>query len=439
MAKGEAKNTNKLNTAQLQTQNKNYGSFIDQQTARSGTAQERSDRLAGTLEEQYGNLASGNLAGAGYGGGGGGGWALPATYGQAKEIYELFGKTGGIDEEKIRQAGHGTMKEISETGGFDADTKARILRDIQKYRTLGETGGVDAAAQARMRGGGIFDEFARTGGVSEAEARNLRARGNAPISAMYGGMSDEMNRARRIRGGSSAMANAAALKMGRDRSKAAGEAALGTELGISDRVRQGRQWGGEGMASSEGNLQGLLSSNRLAGMGGALGGEMGLADTTAKNRLSGAGMWNQSESGIQEMLQRGKLSGAQGLESVAGAEAANAASNASAGSSNARYNDMLRMEGMEGLFKLRGQTPGEVNMQTGYQLEGIGGQAGAANQTIGQRYGAPGNNKSAWDTATNLLGAGAGIAGGLMTGGVSTGISGLGGAQNLKKLNGAWM
>lgn len=419
MAKGEAKNTNKLNAAQLAKSNTNYDAFNKQQTERSGAAQGRSDELYGDLRAGYGALAGGQLAG--MGGGGGGGWALPGTYGQAKEIYEMFGKTGGIDEEKIRQAGHGTMKEISETGGYDAATKGRVLGDIEAYRKFGQTGGIDEAAQARMRGGGIFDEYARTGGVSDAEARNIRARGNAPIAAMYGAQTADLARQRRIGGGGSAMqAGALGARLSRDRAKAAGETALSSELGISDRVRQGRMWGGEGMAQSEAGLQGQLSANKLAGMGGALGGEMGLADSITKNRLSGAGMWNQSESGIQEMLQRGKLSGAQGLESVAGAEAANAASNASAGAANARYNDSLRLEGLEGLSRLRGQTPGEVNMQTGYQLEGIGGQAGAANTSIGQRYTAPGNNKSAWDTATGLIGAASGIAGGIMTGGAST-------------------
>lgn len=425
MAKGEAKKTNKMLDEQMATQNKAFQGYATQQGQRGEEAYGRSNQLWDELHSGYGALAGGQgLAGAG--GGGGGGWSLPSTYGDLKNFYQGTLQTGAIDENKIRGAGHSTMEEISKSGGFDDATKARIQGDIGNLRTFGQTGGIDAAAQERMRGLGVFDEFSRTGGVSEDERRNLRARGNAPISAMYAGMSEDMNRARRIQGGSSGMANARALAMARDQSRAAADASLNTELGISDRVRSGRQWGAEGASASETQLQGQLGTNRRFGMTGALEGEMGLADTIAKNRLTGAGMWNQSETGIQEMLQRGRFQGASGLENVASAEAAAAASQASASASNARYQDMMRLEGLEGLGRLRGQNPGEVAEYNNNQLAGITGQAGGAGNLINMRYNAPGNNRSAWDTATGLLGAGAGIAGGLMTGGASTALQGAG-------------
>ena len=425
MAKGEAKKTNKMLDEQLATQNKAFQGYAGTQGQRGTEAYGKSNQLWDELHSGYGALAGGNFLPSSSGGGGGG-WALPSTYGDLKNFYNETLKTGAIDENKIRAAGHGTMEEISKSGGFDDATKARILGDINAYRELGKTGGVDAAAQERMRGLGVFDEFARTGGVSDTEQRNLRARGIAPISAMYGAMAEDANRARRIQGGSSGMANARALAMGRERSRQAAETALNTELGISDRIRSGRQWGAEGAATTESGLQGLLSSNRLAGMGGALQGEMGLADTIAKNRLTGAGMWNQSETGIQELLQRGRFQGAGGLENVAAAEAAAAASNASASAANSRYQDAMRLEGLEGLYRLRGQNPGEVAEYNNNELAGITGQAGGAGNLINMRYNAPGNNRSAWDTATGLIGAGAGIAGGLMTGGASTALTGTG-------------
>lgn len=427
MAKGETKKTNKMLDTQMATQNKNFGDFNATQSQRSNDAYGRSNEVYQKLLEGYGGLAGGT---AGLAGGGGGGWALPSTYGDIKAGYTDFTKTGGIDADKIRGAGHSTMEEISKTGGFDPAATGRIQGDIAALRQFGQTGGIDAAAQARMRGGGVFDEFARTGGISDSDARNIRARGNAPISAAFGAGTAEMNRARRISGGSASMGNAAALKMARERSRASAEAALSTELGLSDRIRSGRQFGAEGMASSEGNLQGQLNSNRLAGMSGALGGEMNFGNAVAGNRLQGAGMWNQSEAGIQDMTQRGKLAGLGGLESVAGAEASAAASNASIGSSNARYADAMRLEGLEGLSRLRGQAPGEVGMYDENLLRGIGGQAGAANEGIGMRYQAPGNNRSAWDTATNLLGAGAGLAGAFMTGGATT-AAGAGAARGI--------
>ena len=416
MAKGETKTTNKmLEKEQLKT-NQQFDQFSNVQGARSNEAYGRSNELYGQMAKGYGDMAAGNLlSGTAPGGFGGGGYSLPGTYGEVANSYRNFMGGGGVDEGAMR-AGHGTLSELSGSGGYDAATRERIGGDIAKYRQFAETGGLDEAARARMRGSGVFDEFAKTGGVSAQEAGNIRARGNAPISAMYGAMSEEAARGRRIRGGSGAMSNAMALKAARDQSRAGAEASLNTELGLADRIRGGKQWGAEGSAQSEGALQQLLTGNQLAGLGGASGTEMSMTNAIAGNRLGAATNLGSSEQNIQSILQRGRMFGTSGLEGVAGAEAAAAASGSSASAADARFREGLREEGLRGLYNLRGQAPGEVGMYDENILRSIGGRSGAANEQIGMRYNAQGNNTSPWQQVGQIAGGLAGAAGGLMTG-----------------------
>jgi len=438
MAKGETKKTNQMLEQERTKTNQQFDTFTNAQAGRSNEAYDRSNALYGDISSGYGDMAKGNLVGGGQfplagaggsGGGGAAGYDLSPTYGAVKNSYNDFMTGGGVDAGALRAA-QGNLLEIGGSGGFDPAARERILGDAGMYRDFAKTGGISEPDRARMRGGGVYDEFSRTGGVSAQDAANLRSRGNAPISAMYGGMTEEMNRARRIRGGSSAMGNAQALQMARDRSKASAEAALSTELGITDRTREGRQWGAQGMTQSESALQDLLTRNQLAGIGGAASTESNLWNSIAQNRTGASSAYGNVETGAQGLIQKGKMFGTQGMEGIAGAETSSAASHAAAGASNARaqYEDQmeqlrlregLRSEGLSGLYGLRGQAPGEVGMYDQNILAGIGGRAGLSNDQLGMRYNAQGNNTSPWQTAGNILGAGAGIAGGLMTGGAN--------------------
>jgi hypothetical protein len=416
MAKGETKKTNKMLEAEQKKTNQQFDQFSNVQGARSNEAYGRSNETYQKLLSGYGDMAAGNLlGGAPAGGFGGGGYSLPSTYGEVASSYRNFMGGGGVDENAMR-VGHGTLNELQGTGGYDAESKARIMGDVAKYRDFAQTGGVNEADRARMRGSGVFDEFAKTGGVSAQEAGNLRARGTAPISAMYGGMTEEAARGRRIRGGSGAMSNAYALKAARDQSRAGAEAALNTELGISDRVRSGRQWGAEGAATSEGALQGLVTGNQLAGLQGASSTEMGMNNAIAGTRLGAATNIGASEQNIQGLIQKGRMFGTQGLEGVAGAEAAAASSGSSASAADARFREGLREEGLRGLYNLRGQTPGESPVYDENILRSIGGRGGLVNDQLNMRYNAPGNNTSGWQQAGQIAGGIAGMAGGLMTG-----------------------
>src|SRR6185295_19142397 len=53
--------------------------------------------------------------------------------------------------------------EMANTGGYDTNQRAAIGGDVSNLRNIGLTGSLDAEAMQRMRGNGVYDEFAKTG------------------------------------------------------------------------------------------------------------------------------------------------------------------------------------------------------------------------------------------------------------------------------------
>lgn len=244
------------------------------------------------------------------------------------------------------------------------------------YEEFSKTGGLTSDNINRIRGLGVYDELAKTGGYSDIDRSNIRARGISPISSIYGNLQNDMARRRAVTGGYSPGFGGTASKLARESSIASGRAALDTELGLSDAIRSGR----------------------LAGAGGISSSEQGLADITQRGRLAGL-------SGLESL---GKF-GYGGLTDVAGARQSVAAQNASAGASNAAYNDRMRLAGLSGLESLYGSSPGELS-----RYDAMVGPGGATSRetayNLGQRMENVGPQVSAWDRATGLIGAGASAA-----------------------------
>lgn len=147
--------------------------------------------------------------------------------------------------------------------------------DFSGYETMGKnlfnTGGVDPTGQNRMRGSGVFDEFAKTGGLDEAARANIRSRGTATIPAFYQAIRDKLQNQARIGGGAGPGFTASMSRLGRDQGRAAQEAATNTELGLTNQINEGRRWGAGSMSDAESRLQDLMSSNKRFGLSSALG------------------------------------------------------------------------------------------------------------------------------------------------------------------------
>lgn len=297
---------------------------------------------------------------------------------------QMAGKEGGFDSDRLKRLNEtiSGFNEIGKTGGYDPATLANVRGDIAGLRSIGQSGGFDPAAlsrirgdigsirlmsdnmrvsdatrnninesigrfkdfattgglsaedMSRMRGLGVFDEFANTGGYSSGDISNIRSRSNSVIPSLFSQNREDLGRLNAIQGGGGG-ANAAALaKMARGSSQAIADASRDTELGISDRVRSGRQWGSESLSNAEGRLQNLLSSNKLAGnsgivnassqlsgmeldalarragmVGDAARGEADLESTLTGNRLAGLQASSGQERGLQDSIIANRMRG----------------------------------------------------------------------------------------------------------------------------------
>lgn len=302
-----------------------------------------------------------------------------------------IGETGGISntgQANIRSDIAG-MRGIGQNGGFDDATRARLQGDISRMRGFGETGGFDQArldqingtigqannfAQtgglspddiARMRDSG-YEEFANTGGISGQQRANIRARGTSPITALYAQNKASLDRAQGMSGAPGYAATMA--KMARGTGQAMSEAGLNAELGIMDKVNQGRQFGITGRAAQETQLQNLLSSNKLGGMNlaGNLG--LGLGSAQANNRISATAQAGEADASLANTIAQNRLAG---LGAAAGQEQSlenTLTQNRLAGlgqSTNAEMNlqsdmNQTRLAGLGGITDTTGQAEGMV-------------------------------------------------------------------------------
>lgn len=178
------------------------------------------------------------------------------------------------------------FKGFTDNGGVDQD-KMRVAQPLYQDQ-MGNNQIAD-----NFRANGTYSEFNKTGGVSDADKANLRSRGTSVIPAFYSRLNDENTRQATVQGGYNPGGMAMKARLARDQAAGAQDAARDTELGISDQVRQGREWGATGMTGAEGSLQ--------------------------DERFRAGNALDQSESNIQKTLQAGKMFGASGLAANEGA------------------------------------------------------------------------------------------------------------------------
>ena len=370
MAKGsEKKKTNEmLNTAQGQQQNYTT-SYINQATPERAVARDNANNMYNAMYGGYSNIA--NTGGVtpellsairGHGSGGGGGGSGPSAadlmggYGDVKGQYANFAGGGGVNLAQNNYA-MSQLHGLAGSGGWDPARIKSMDQNIAGLKAMGNaTGGLDANAIARMRGAGVFDEYAKTGGMDAAAQTAYRQRGTAGIPAQYQASMDE---ARRMSGVTGNYNPAAIANMARNSAYDTNRAAIDTEAGLQGQLSQGRQWGAGNIASSEAGLQGLISSNKLAGLQGAGSMEANMLNSIAGNRIGAATGLSAADIGGQELIQKGKMFGTQGLEGIADKEAR--AKQAAAAAGRARASDNLAAEQWLAKF------------QTGNQLAGLGG------------------------------------------------------------------
>lgn len=297
------------------------------------------------------------------GGGGGGGGGEDGRFGEAENSYRNFLNNGGVDQGRF-SAFQGHLMDIAGNGGWSDEARKNVMGDVTNLRDTANS----ADVANRFRGGGVFDEFARTGGYSDADISNIRSRANSVIPAYYDIAKQDAARGARIQGGYGPGQSALFSRMAREQAQGAASTARDTEVGIRDKVNEGRRWGASGMSDAEAALQ----SMRLSALTGASGLESNMVNSIAQNRTSAAGTGGGNEIGMQGLVQKGKMFGTQGLEGMAESAAARGRAAAADAAADARwqaeFNREGRQFGLEGMRSLYGMRPGEVDMYLGYDL-----------------------------------------------------------------------
>jgi len=356
--------------------------------------------------------------GPGGGGGGGGGTSVTPKYGKVSGLYDEFSsKTGGVDAAPIRAAMAG-MRSVAGDGGWSTADRAKQDALIAQMEEMGRTGGLSADDMLRMRGGGIFEDYQKTGGYTDAQLGDIRARANSTLPAFYDQVRQGQNRMASIQGGNPAASAAMAARLAREQAKGMREQTLDTELGLSDRIREGKQWGAEGGAQAEGALQSLRTGNMISGQRGAADTRGGMLNSIAQNRTAASSGWTQGELGLGGLIQEGRQFGTKGLEGIADKQAAAARANAaSRAASNADQTRGLQwlanfesgntMDAGGGMVDLYRAVPGEVNMWNNALLANRGQQGRDVESVAGQRM--QNNPQRDWmSTVGGLVGAAAG-------------------------------
>lgn len=335
--------------------------------------------------------------------------------GQAENLFREFAASGGIDANAARVA-HGTWSEIMNSGGWSQAAKAGVEGDVSGLREIGKYGAATAEGAARLRGGGVYDEFAQTGGLSEKDIQTIRSRSTSPIASYYSGMREDIERQSRM-GNTGAGSAALMAKLGRDRARQVADTALSAEAGIAEAIRSGRQWGAQGMTSSEQ----LITGNQMTGLQAASNIQSGMQQALTSNRMAAGGALDASERSIQAMIQQGKMFGGEGLEAVGRQERAMEEYLLGLHESN-------QAAGLAGISDIAAR---DAQLAQGYQ--GMAQDAIAQNAGI-QQSGAQilhANNPSGWDRVAQVAGIAAPVAasifapgGGMFGMGGNTSVSG---------------
>lgn len=335
-------------------------------------------------------------------------------FGEAANLYRDFMGSGGVDESKLHGADP-TFQDIMTTGGWSDAAKAGVSGDVSGLRTIGRLGAGSEEAVGRIRGGGVYDDFAKTGGFSNDDISNIRTRATSPLASYYGGMRTDIERLNRING-SSAGNTALLARMGKDRARAIGDTSLAAETDISDRVRAGKQWGATNMSGAEQ----FLGNQQIAGLTSAAGIEGNMAQTLASNRMQAGTTLDASQRSIANMIQQGKMFGTSGLSNIASEEARANQFAASEASGMEKYITGLTEENQANATRgYAGMSEADADRAAQYtgMAANVGNAQTATNLNAANSLAA--NNPSHWGDVGKYAGMAAAVGGAAFTGGAS--------------------
>lgn len=411
-------------------------------TNQSAIAGQNAGNVAPFVAENRANIYGGYLNAAGGSAGSIPGIGSPGqvSTGRLGDVYGKFGEiadSGGYSPETRASIleNVGGLKEIGGTGGYTQENIARS-RGLGGFEQIQNEGGLSPEAQFRMRGGGGYDEFAATGGIDSNQRANIKAKAISPIGSYATGTRDELSRRLAVQGGYGPGFDAANRALQRDTSRAIADTSLNAELGIQDRVNQGRMFGIGGMAGSEGNLQNLRTGNILGATQGIAGAEQSMVANRTGNKLRGLESASNIESDLSGRIAQLRLQGMSGQQASAMAMAEIEGQNINRGIDVNKFNVGVQgqnfgnqMAGLGGLSNLYGTDMAQMQAERDRQL-GLINQGQQANLGYLGQQSQLGMQPGAGSNIMKGIGTAAGIAGMIYTGGLSGAIgSGMGGGN----------
>ena len=210
----------------------------------------------------------------------------------------------------------GYFEDLASTGGLDPNDVGRVQANADEALRYGRNP-INAADKARLRGGGVYDEFAKTGGWTDADVANVRARMASDTPSFYNSLRDRLTTQNSVTGSSNPGFGASLRALAREQARSSADAIRNGEIGLHDSITSGQRWGAEGMTSSESALQQLLQSAMFQGLNTAGGLNSKIMDARQQGRISGAQGLNQADS-LESNNRFNALSGLSNLRNAPG-------------------------------------------------------------------------------------------------------------------------
>ena len=386
------------------------------------------------------------------GGGGGGGAGMISGPNLGSSAYQnLHSAYANAYRPDYSEADTGFRKLASATGGFDQAQLDQIYGNIGRLSEIGRTGGITDEDKANINRASILEQE-RTGGYTDQDKALIRAKSAASSPAYFSALKDNLARTRNQTGN---LANASAVdfKLAREGAQQQNQDRIGSEIGLAESIRGGRERAGQFLSQQGLELAGLRTANELQGARSA--GDLGLSTQQGitanqarglqglQESQTGLGNWGLGQAGGLDQF---GLSQAGGLDqwgmNKAQLEMQAAAHNASAGAANSRaqaqanaeyerwlteYGNEQKQYGIGGLESLYNTNLGASQNYSGMSLDALNSKYGTQGQMLGLATQNRGN------TAMENAGAIGNIAGGVIGAAVGTGgiggLAGLGGSM----------
>lgn len=169
--------------------------------------------------------------------------------GSAKRTNQMLGeqknRTADIYTNPMARYGAEDRNYSTSSRDFLTEQYKNLLSTVGQPRPGG--GGGPAFKPRENEALGTYREFMNNGGFSPEQTRDFRLRSSGVIPSIFEGVRRQMQEAANIRGGGYAGYSGQLAKLAREKAQEAEAGRLGSEVELQNMIREGRQFGAEGV------------------------------------------------------------------------------------------------------------------------------------------------------------------------------------------------